>query len=214
MTPTVPPSAYPSSPSSGSSGADGLLDQPKDKAGQVVGQVQETAGQVTEQAKQAATSRLESQKDRAVDGLVTLSQALRQTGQQLHEQEQGAIGGYIDQAAERMERLTNHLRARDVPQLLNETEDLARRSPGLFVGAAMAIGFVGARFLMSSDRRARAQRAYSPGYAATGYVPASQSGTSGSDPTFGASAGFAAPVVPDALTSSYGAVGAPNSPVA
>jgi hypothetical protein len=115
---------------------------------------------VTEQAKQQVTSTLESQKDRAVDTLVSVAQALRQTGQHLHDQEQGGVAGYLDQAAERVETLTNHLRGRDVPQLLADTEDIARRSPGVFLGAAVALGFIGARFLMSSGQRARAQRAY------------------------------------------------------
>jgi hypothetical protein len=87
-----------------------------------------------------------------------VAQALRETGQHLHEQEQSGLAGYVEQAAERVEDFTNHLRGRDVPQLLTETEDVARRSPGLFLGAALALGFAGARFLMSSGQRARAQR--------------------------------------------------------
>jgi Flp pilus assembly protein TadB len=127
-------------------------------AASAVDQAQQAAGHVTEKAKQQATSQLESQKDRAIDSLVTVTQALRQTGQQLHEQEQGTIAGYVEQTAQRVEGLTNHLRARDVSQLLTDTEDLARRSPGMFLGAALAIGFIGARFLMSSGQRARVQR--------------------------------------------------------
>jgi hypothetical protein len=119
-----------------------------------VDQAQHTAGQVARHAKRETTSQLESQKDRATDSLLILAQALRQTGQHLHEQEQGAIAGYVEQTAQRVEQLTNHLRARDIPQLVTETEDLARRSPGVFLGAALAIGFVGARFLQSSGKRA------------------------------------------------------------
>ncbi|HEV7663298.1 MAG TPA: hypothetical protein VGQ62_07160 [Chloroflexota bacterium] len=136
----------------------GLADNAQQALGHVAEQAQHTASQVTEQAKQQATSQLEQQKGRAVDSLVTVTQALRQTGQHLHEQEQGTIAGYVEQAAERVESVTNHLRSRDIPELLDETQDFARRRPALFVGAAVALGFVGARFLMASGQRTAQRR--------------------------------------------------------
>jgi hypothetical protein len=128
--------------------------QASDTVSEVMDQAQNTARQVSAQAKQGATSRLESQKERAVDSLVTVAQALRQTGQHLQEQDQGTIGTYIELAAERVEDFTNHLRANDVSGLLAESQDFARRRPTVFLGAALALGFVGARFLMSSGQRA------------------------------------------------------------
>jgi len=158
--------------------AQGVTDQAKDTAGQVVDQAKDTAGQVADQAKQQATSRLESQKDRTVDTLVTVAQALRQTGQHLHEHEQTAVGGYVEQAAERVDALTHYLRTRDVPALLAETEDFARRKPGLFLSGAVALGFIGARFLKSSGQRATAQRFASSGYSSGfGYAAPRPGGT-------------------------------------
>jgi hypothetical protein len=146
--------------------AQGVADQAKDTAGQVVDQAKDTAGQVADQAKEQATSQLESQKERTVGALVTVAQAIRQTSQHLHEQDQGAFGGYVDQAAERIETLTDYLKTRDVPALLADTQDLARRQPGLFLTGAVALGFIGARFLKSSGRRAMTQRGASAGYSA------------------------------------------------
>jgi len=147
-------------PAGGSPGgsAQGVADQAKDTAGQVVDQAKDTAGQVADQAKHQATSQLESQKERTVDALVTVGQAIRQTSQHLHEQDQGAVGGYVEQAAERIETLTEYLRTRDVPALMADTQEFARRQPGLFLTSAVALGFIGARFLKSSGRRAMAQR--------------------------------------------------------
>ena len=130
--------------------------QVPDTVSEVMDQAQNTARQVSAQAKQGATSQLESQKERAVDSLVTVAQALRQTGQHLNEQDQGTVGTYIEKAAERVEGFTNHLRANDVPQLLAETQAFARRRPAVFLGAALALGFAGARFLMSSGHRGNA----------------------------------------------------------
>jgi hypothetical protein len=156
-----PPSAGAAATSPSSTSGGGLADQAQAKASQVVGQAQGAAGQVAAQAREQATSQLESQKGRAVDTLVTVAQALRQTGQQLQQQEQGAVGGYVEQAAERVERMTNYLRAREVPDLIAETQDFARRQPGLFVTGALALGFLGARFLMSSGQRAAQRRSAS-----------------------------------------------------
>jgi hypothetical protein len=183
----------------------GVTEQAKDTAGQVVDQAKETAGQVAEQAKQQATSQLESQKERAVDTLVTVGQALRQTSQHLHEQEQTGVGGYIEQAAERVETLTNYLRTRDVPALLVETQDLARQRPGLFLSGAVVLGFIGARFLKSSGQRAMTERRASPGYPLTpGYSDARASLTrspyaSGTaSPTLGAP-GYVSPGSPERM---------------
>ena len=73
----------------------GGVDQAQQKVSQVVDQAQGVAGQVAGQAKEQATSQLASQKDRAVDGLVTVAQALHQTGQTLQQQEQSTVAGYV-----------------------------------------------------------------------------------------------------------------------
>jgi len=152
--------------------AQDVIAKAKDTTGQVADQAKETAGQVAAQAKQQATSQLESQKERTVDMLDTVAQALRQTCQHLTEGEQTAAGEYIEQAAERVEKLTNYLRTRDVPSLLAETQHFARRNPGLFLGGAVALGFIGARFLKSSGERAMVQRypssGHSPNFGYTG----------------------------------------------
>jgi len=149
-----------------------VTEKAKDTAGEAVDQAKQTAGQVGAQAKQQATSQLESQKERTVDTLDTVAQALRQTGQHLSEGEQTAVGGYIEQAAERVEKLTDYLRTRDIPSLLAETQHFARRNPGLFFGGAVALGFIGARFLKSSGERATLQRyegaGHSPSFGYTG----------------------------------------------
>lgn len=129
------------------------------KAGEVVDQAKETAGRVAGQVQEQATSRLEEQKERAAGGLGSLAEAVRQTGQELRAKEQGAgVAAYADTAAEQIERAASFLRTRDVPQLLDEVEDIAQRQPALFLGGAIALGFLGARFLLSSGDRATRRR--------------------------------------------------------
>jgi len=146
-----------------------LPEQARNVASQVADRVQSTAGQVAEQVQQQATSRIDEQKERASGGLGSLAQAVRQTGQELRRQDEGsAVAQYADSAAQQLERMASYLRTRDAAQLFDEAEDLARRQPALFLGGALTLGFLGARFLMASGQRAARRR-----YAQSAAAPAS-----------------------------------------
>jgi len=141
-----------------------MADQVKETAGQVTDQAQQTAGQVVDQARQQVSSRLGDQKDRAAESLVSVAQALRQTGQQLREQDQQGVTHYIDQAASRVERLSNYLQQNDLGQLVDDVEQMARRQPALFLGGAFVLGLLGARFLKSSRPYTGPSGSYSGGF--------------------------------------------------
>ncbi len=139
-----------------------IVDQAQATAGQVVDQAQEKVGQVVDQAKQQTASLLTTQKDQAADTLYTVAHALRQTGQQLREQDQAPIAGYADQAATEVERVYGYLHGRDVRQIVNDTEGFARQRPVVFVGGALALGLLAARFLKSSKRNAASTAGLTP----------------------------------------------------
>ena len=133
-----------------------------DQVQEVAGQVQEQAGRLLDQARQQLTTQVTSQKDRAASGLETVVQVLRQTGQQVREQDQGAVAQYVEGAADQLERFSGQLRTQDVSQLVDATERFARRQPALFVGGALAAGFLATRFLLSSRPQQGAGTGYSP----------------------------------------------------
>lgn len=147
------PSFRPSTGTDAAAPADQVSEQLQEKAGQVVDQAQDKVGQVVDQAKQQTTSRLEMQKDQAAATLETVAQALRQTGQQLRDQDHAPIAGYADRAATQVERVSGYLHGRDVRQIVDETEEFARRQPVVFVGGALTLGLLAARFLKSSRRQ-------------------------------------------------------------
>jgi len=124
--------------------------QVKETVGQVAGQAQQAAGQVVDQARQQVSSRLVGQKDRAAEGLISVAHALRQTSQQLREQDQQAVTGYIESAASQVERISNYLKHNDLGGLIDDVEHFARRQPALFLGGTFVLGLLGARFLKSS----------------------------------------------------------------
>jgi hypothetical protein len=75
----------------------------------------------------------------------------------LREQQHETIAGYVDSAADQIERFSQNLKNKDVGELVNDAQRLARRQPALFVGSAFAIGLLGARFFKSSSDRYRSE---------------------------------------------------------
>jgi hypothetical protein len=106
------------------------------------------AGRVREQA----TAQLDTQKNRATDGLGSVAQAVRQTTEHLRNNQHDTVARYAEQAADQIERFSQRLKEKDVGELMNDAQQLARRQPAMFVGGAFALGLVGARFLKSSSR--------------------------------------------------------------
>ena len=147
-------------------------------------------GRVREQA----TSQLNTQKDKATEGVASVAHAVRDTTQRLREEKHDTVARYVEQAADQVERFSERLKNKDVGELLNDAQRLARRQPALFVGGAFAVGLLGARFLKSSapddgghaaDWRSTAYGApdYSTGYTGAGTSALGRAETPGSQAT-------------------------------
>jgi ElaB/YqjD/DUF883 family membrane-anchored ribosome-binding protein len=104
-------------------------------------------------AKTSAQSRVRSAtqngKAQAVQVVGGLAQSLLMAGQQLRDQ-QSPVADAIEQAAERLDSVTQFLDNTEPEELMRRTENWARKNPALFVGAAFVVGALGARFLKSS----------------------------------------------------------------
>jgi hypothetical protein len=122
---------------------------------------QELAGQVQQKATQRVESGLAKGKTQAAETLNTLAQSLLSSGQQLRERDQENVSRYVDQVADRVQRMSNYLQNTDVSEIIDNTENFARRRPALFLGGAFALGLIGARFLKSSQRNAGTGRGIS-----------------------------------------------------
>jgi len=136
---------------------------------QVKTQTQQAAGQVADQAKEQAASLVATQKDRAAQSLSGVAQALRQTSQNLQEQDQGAVSQFADKAAAQVERVSGYLQERDLNQLVGEVEEYTRRRPGLVLGGAFVLGLMAARFLKTSGSGQGSQRSGYSDYRSSGY---------------------------------------------
>ena len=106
---------------------------------------------IVDRVRERATAQLSTHKDQATEGLGTVAQAVRQTTQSLRDQQHDTVAQYVERAADQIERLSDRLKNKDVTELLDDAQQLARRQPALFIGGAFALGLVGARFLKSSS---------------------------------------------------------------
>jgi len=110
-------------------------------------------GTIVSKVRDTATAQLTTQKNRATDGLGSVAQAVRQSTQQLREQNHDTLADYAEQAADQIERFSQRLRDKDIGEMLSDVQGLARSQPALFIGGAFALGLVGARFFKSSARQ-------------------------------------------------------------
>ena len=117
-----------------------------------VSQTQQQASQLVDKAQAQAKSRLTTQKHQATQGLQSLAQTLDQTSQQLQQQGQESLAQYATKAGEQVEQLAQYLQQRDINELMDESQDYARRHPISFLAGAFALGFTAARFLKSSSQ--------------------------------------------------------------
>jgi hypothetical protein len=123
---------------------------------------------IVHRIRDTAAAQLNSQKDKATEGLGTVASAVRETTQNLRSQQHDVAARYVEQAADQIERLSARLREKDVAELLNDAQQLARRRPALFIGAAFAIGLLGARFLKSSASDSERGVTYADRYRTSG----------------------------------------------
>lgn len=127
-----------------------ITDQVKQGSQQALQQTQQTAGQVAGQAKDQARSMFETQKGQVTDQASKISQALRQSGENLQTQNVGPAATVLSTAADRLDGFSSYLQGRNADQLVQEAASFARRNSAVFLGGAFTLGLLAARFLKSS----------------------------------------------------------------
>ncbi|HEX5828912.1 MAG TPA: hypothetical protein VFY23_15415 [Candidatus Limnocylindrales bacterium] len=161
----------------GSSSSSGSGDRLQDAASGVVDRVAGTA-------QQQVGTQVNSQLSHGADVLGQVSRAIRQSGEQLRE-EQPQIATFADTAAQQVDKVGDFLRQTDFPGLVREAEGFARRQPAVFLGGAMALGILASRFLKASPQGgsqyggSEMGRGFRSGYG-SGYGAYGGSGYSGS----------------------------------
>lgn len=97
----------------------------------------------------------ESQKRMAAVEVDGYACALKEAARSLHDQQQDSVAHYVERAADGLDHLAHNLREQDFGNMVNRFSDFARRQPGVFLGSAVAAGFLLSRFLKSSAEEGR-----------------------------------------------------------
>jgi hypothetical protein len=115
----------------------------KEQGERVVGDLRQQARRLIDASRNQTTEQAISQRDRAVDGLRSLSEEL-QTMTERSDQP-GVASDLARQGADAARRASEYLAKREPGQLLDEVRGLARRRPGAFLLGAAVLGVVAGR---------------------------------------------------------------------
>jgi hypothetical protein len=110
-----------------------LADETRRHGASLAGQMQDHVASSVNEGKEGLAAQLED-----------LAGAVHRSGEQL-EGHQDWIASLVESGADELGRLASSLRSNDLQGMLGKLEDLARRQPAVFVGAAMAAGFAAVR---------------------------------------------------------------------
>lgn len=123
----------------------------KEGASHLAEGVKSIATEVATDAKKSAQFQLWNGKESAAEGLGSVADALRETGQALRRQEaQPFLTDSIEAAANKVRAASDYLQDRTLRHIVRDVEGFARREPALFLGGAFVVGILGGRFLKSS----------------------------------------------------------------
>lgn len=112
--------------------------------------LQDDAVRLAQEAKSQGEAQFEQYRDSAAEQLETLAQGARSAVADLSQDDTLGVSHYVADMAGRMSSLADNLRGKSVDELLQQTGQLARDNPALFVIGSIAIGFGLSRFLKAS----------------------------------------------------------------
>jgi ElaB/YqjD/DUF883 family membrane-anchored ribosome-binding protein len=105
----------------------------------------------------SATALVDEQRHRAANEIGAFGEVLRRSGQALDQLGATAVSRYTDESGRQISQFADRLRQRSLAGLTADFEDFVRRWPFPSIAAAIGIGFLAGRFLVSSapDRATR-----------------------------------------------------------
>jgi hypothetical protein len=146
-----------------------ITDEAKQAVSDATHEVKQQANELRHQAQDQASGFLNEQKDVAAQRVGSVAEALRQTGQEFADRDEGMLAHYTESLAGQLDNFSSSLRDREIGSLLDDARELAHRQPELFVAGALAAGFVLGRFFKSSRRRAYTDYPYQGSQYGQGY---------------------------------------------
>ena len=144
------------------------------EAKQVAGEAKAQVSSLYHQVREDVTGQAREQQQRAAGGLHGLAGEFTQMADGT--EDGGMAAGLARQAAQRVDAVAGWLEHREPADVLEEVRRYARRSPGTFLAACAAVGFIGGRLTRglrddAQDEQQEAARRQSMAPALTGTYP-------------------------------------------
>ena len=129
--------------------SDGTADSGGDDAPAGSHGLRERAGQYGAQAADRARALADTGKEKATGALAQLSTMIGDAAGQVDGKLGAQYGDYARSAAGTVQTFADQLQAKDVDQLIEDARTFVKKSPGVAIGVAAALGFVVARLVQS-----------------------------------------------------------------
>lgn len=107
------------------------------------------SGNLRQKVASTVASAADNQKNRAADGIGSIADAARQTGEDLRGQNE-MLASWVNAAGDQLRTLAERLRDRPAAELADDLTRFARQRPAVFVGGAFLLGLSVARLLKAS----------------------------------------------------------------
>lgn len=142
---------------------DNATQKPSLAASEAGERVKEKAKETGEKVKEQGRTFLNEQKNRVGSEIETYSAAARRAAERLESESDTNLSSYVSSAADQLDRLASRVQERDLGELFNDVEEMARRRPEVFYGGMFVAGLAAARFLKASKEKRGRERYQSVG---------------------------------------------------
>ena len=127
------------------------MQETQEKAREVAGQAQDKARGAAGQARGRISQEVDRRSTRAGEQVSSNASDARSVADELRKQGKDGPARYVEQAADRAERLGGYLQESDGDRILRDVEDFARRNPWAVAAGGLLVGFAASRMLKASS---------------------------------------------------------------
>jgi hypothetical protein len=127
------------------------MPETQEKAREVAGQAQDRAREAAGQARGRVSQEVDRRSTRAGEQVSSNASDARLVADELRKQGKDGPARYVEQAADRAERLGGYLQESDGDRILRDVEDFARRNPWAVAAGGLLVGFAASRMLKASS---------------------------------------------------------------
>jgi hypothetical protein len=130
---------------------DGPTGKAQEKAQEVASQAQDKAREAAGQARGRVRDQVDQRSTQVGEQVKSNAGDVRSVADELRKQGKDTPARYVEQAADRAERVGGYLENSDGDRILHDVEDFGRRNPWAIAAGGLLLGFAASRMLKASS---------------------------------------------------------------